>query len=91
MRVNENSILAAMNPFALLGTAIIICMIGWFCANRYRNTNDFAKSVKLFIPFIVLVNIILYSIANIPVILFLGVDICGFITMSIVSNYYFYH
>lgn len=91
LRVNESSILATMNPFALLTAGLIICMIGWICARRYRDTNDFYKSVKLFIPFILLVNVTLYTIAQIPIILFVGLDICGFITMALVSNYYFYH
>lgn len=91
MRVNENSILATMNPFALLTAGIIICMIGWICARKYKDTNDFYKSVKLYIPFIILINAVLFVIVQIPIIILIGLDICGFITMAFVSNYYFYH
>ena len=48
MKMNETSILAVTNPLTLLAGGIAICLLGFFCARHYKDTNDFAKSVKLF-------------------------------------------
>lgn len=91
MSVNENSVLAVMNPFVLLLGGAAVCLLGFFCARRYRNTNDFGKSAKLFFPCMLILDAALVLFLNINVILTIGLNVCGFVTMALVSNHYFYH
>lgn len=91
MAINENSILATMNPMHLLLGGVILCLLGFLCARKYRNTNDFAKSTKRYLIVMVVVDILLAAVLGIPLLLIAGLDICGFVTMALVSNYYFYH
>lgn len=60
MKVNESSILASMNPLSLSAAVILICLTAWLCAYLYRDTNDFKKSLTLFIPAAVILDGILF-------------------------------
>lgn len=88
MTVSENSLLATMNPILLLIGLALVITAGCFCAWKFRDTNDFAKSTRLYIAIVIIVNIILIII-KLPIIIILGLDICGFIAMALRSNHYF--
>lgn len=91
MKVNENSVLASMNPISLLAGVFIICLAAWLCVYIYRKTNDFKKSLKLFIPVTAILDSIFFFVLQIDVVLIAGIDLCGAIVLSLISNYYFYH
>lgn len=88
MTMLEESILSTMNPLLLLVGVALVVAAGYFCAWKFRNTNDFAKSTRLYIPIIIAIDIILVLI-GLPVIIILGLDICGFVAMALRSNHYF--
>ena len=89
--MNENSILATTNPMFLLGGGIAICILAFICVRKYRNTNDFAKSARLYFPLMAVLDIIFIFLMGLDLILVAGLDICGFIALALISNYYFYH
>lgn len=89
MTINEDSLLAVTDPGILLLAVVVFCAAAFFCARAYRNTNDFAKSVRVYIPVVLLADIVFFLL-QIPVILLLGLDLMGGITLALVSNYYFY-
>lgn len=91
MSINEDSILAVMNPLYLLLGGGAVCLLGYFCARRYKNTNDFAKSVKLYLPCVLVLDILLAALFGVHLALIAGLDVCGFAAMALISNHYFYH
>lgn len=91
MTMNEASILAVSNPFMLLAGGGLVCLLSYICARRYRSTNDFAKSVKMFVPLVLVLDLVLLFFLQIDFILTAGLNICGFIVLALISNYYFYH
>lgn len=91
MRMNENSLLATTDPSLLLCGCFLICFIGYICARIHRNTNDFAKSVKLYLPLMAAADMLFLMVFHLDIILVAGLDICGFAATALASNYYFYH
>lgn len=91
MTINEASILAVTNPLSLLAGGGLICLLAYVCARKYRNTNDFGKSVRLFVPLALILDVFLLMFAGIDFVLTAGLSICGFIVLALISNYYFYH
>lgn len=91
MELNENSLLATLNPFSLLAGIFAMCLLAWFCARRYRNTNDFKKSVQLYLPLMTGLDLALLFGLDIGIFLCLGIDLFGFIALALISNHYFYH
>ncbi|GFI28729.1 hypothetical protein IMSAGC013_00106 [Lachnospiraceae bacterium] len=91
MAADENSLLARMNPFCLLGAVLLICMAAWFCAWLYRNTNDFKKSLRLFLPAAIALDCMFIFALQIDAVLAAGLDICGIAALALISNHYFYH
>lgn len=91
MEINENSLLATMNPLSLIAGIATGCFIAWFCARRYRNTNDFKKSAQLYLPLIIVLDMALLFCLEIDIFLCAGIDLVGFIGLALISNYYFYH
>lgn len=90
MQIDESSLMVSMNPLVLLAGLAAACAIAFFCARKYRNTNDFAKSVKLYIPLMLAADVVFF-ILGIPVIVLLGIDLAGFVVMAQISNHYFYN
>lgn len=88
--INENSLLAVMNPFCLLAGGVLVCILAWYCASRYKNTNDFKKSVYLYLPSVIVLDLFLAFVLEIDVLLCLGLDLCGFVVLALISNHYFY-
>lgn len=91
MNINEESVFAVMNPLSLLAGAAAVCLLAWFCARKYRDTNDFKKSVRLYVPCAVVLGLLLMFVLQIDVILCIGLGICGFVVLALISNHYFYH
>ena len=89
MRINEESLFAVVNPIALFVMLVSMCVIGIYCARKYRNTNDFAKSTKLYLPLAILMVMGMTLLWHIPFILAVGIGMCGFFALSIASNHYF--
>lgn len=91
MEINENSILAVMNPFSLLAALLLICLTAWLSVRFYQDTNDFKRSLKCYIPMLAVLDCIFIFALHIDVILTLGLDLCGIVALALISNYYFYH
>lgn len=85
---NENSLVAAMDPLLLVGGLAAVCLIAYLCAGKYRDTNDFLKSVRLYAVVIVPV-FVAFLLLGIPVLLGMGYVICGFVVMALISNHFF--
>ena len=90
MADNETSLLAVMSPFCLLAGCALVGLLAWYCAWKYKNTNDFKKSVHLYIPSVIVLDLILALLLDIDVLLCIGMDICGFVVLALISNHYFY-
>lgn len=90
MLIDENSLFAAVNPGILGGALAVFCLIAFLCARAYRNTNDFKKSVKRYLPLMLFLDGVFFWL-GLPVILLLGLDIVGFVALALASNHYFYH
>ena len=90
MADNETSLLAVMNQFCLLAGCALVGLLAWYCAWKYKNTNDFKKSVHLYIPSVIVLDLILALLLDIDVLLCIGMDICGFVVLALISNHYFY-
>lgn len=88
--VNEASLLAVMNPFCLLAGCVMVGLLAWYCAHKYKNTNDFKKSVHLYVPSVIVLDLILAFVLEIDVLLCIGMDIFGFVVLALISNHYFY-
>lgn len=91
MQMNEESLLAVTNPYELLAAGAVFLAFAWLCARSSRNTNDFAKSVRRYIPCVVVLDILVFFLFHIDPLLVVGLDICGFVALALFSNYYFYH
>lgn len=85
---NEQSLAALMNPAVLAGCLAAVFLIGYFCARRYKNTNDFMKSTKLY-AVIILFALVVFFLLEVPVILCIGYALFGFVMMALFSNHYF--
>ncbi len=90
MTINEKSLLAVMDPFCLLLGCFFVCALAWICARKYRNTNDFAKSVQAYLPSVIVLDLGMALVLDIDLLLCLGLDIAGFVVMALISNHYFY-
>jgi len=90
MLVNKNSLLATMNPVMLILMLAAVVILSYVCARMKRNTNDFAGSVKIYIPAVLVLDVLFWAL-DVPLILLIGFDIMGFIILALISNYFFYH
>lgn len=89
-RIDPTSPLATTDPLLValcLGAAILLA---WLCARAFRRTNDFAKSVRLYLP-LGAVALVVFCLLGLPLLFSAGCVLCGFVTMMWFSNYYFYH
>lgn len=82
--------MVATNPLLLAGCVLVSIGLGWLCVHRYANTNDIQKSIRLFVPLAV-VNLVVFWLLGVPLLYAVGGQLCGFIVMVWISNYYFYH
>ncbi len=90
MNIDEKSIVAQMNPLLpLIGFALVIA-VSALSAWMYRDTNDFAKSVRMALA-VMAVLLIVLVVLGLPVFMAVGMLICTFAVTSWFSNYFFYH
>lgn len=82
--------MVATNPLLLGGCVLAAIALGWLCVHRYANTNDIQKSIRLYIPLAV-VNLVVFWLLGVPLLYSVGGQLCGFVVMTWISNYYFYH
>ena len=87
--MNEQSLFATMNPAVLAIMLLVICVIGVGCARSCRDTNDFAKSIKIYLPIAIVMLVVMIWLLALPVIIALGIAACGFIALVLASNHYF--
>lgn len=90
MNLNEKSLLSTLNPVYLLIGFLLVILISFYSARRYRNTNDFGKAIRNAMIFYVLLGIALLFL-KVPIVLIIGYGICTGIFTTWFSNYYFYH
>lgn len=90
MIIDESSLMASVNPLIIILALFVYIFTAFLCARRYSGTNDFAKSLRLYIP-AMLIGDVVFLRWGLPIILLLGIDIVGFIALALVSNHYFYH
>ena len=91
MKVDESSVLAVMNPFSLLAGGALVCLVAWICVYLFRNTNDFRKSLIVYVPVLCVLDCAFIFLLGIDLILVLGLDLCGIVVLALISNHYFYH
>lgn len=82
--------LVATNPVLMLGCIVTSVLLGWICVYKYRNTYEIERSIRLFVP-LALADTILFTLAGIPILFCIGAQLCGFVGMLLISNYYFRH
>lgn len=90
MSIDENSIVAQMNPVLTIIGFVLVIAVSAFSAWMYRNTNDFGKSVRLAM-IIMLIILIILILLGLPVFMAIGMLLCTFAVTSWFSNYFFYH
>lgn len=88
--MREDALVLTTNPFQLFALAALIVIAAWLCARSQRNTNDFLKSVKLFLPAAVVLSGIFWA-TGLALLLCIGCCISGFVALMLFSNHYFYH
>ncbi len=82
--------LVMASPLLLGGCILTAILMGWFCVHRYSDTNDIQKSIRLYLP-LALAGGLLFWLLGLPLLYAVGAQLCGFIVMIWISNYYFYH
>ena len=82
--------LVMASPLLLGGCILTAILMGWFCVHRYSDTNDIQKSIRLYLP-LALAGGLLFWLLGLPLRYAVGAQLCGFIVMIWISNYYFYH
>ena len=82
--------LVMASPLLLGGCILAAILLGWVCVHRYADTNDIQKSVHLYIPLAVACGLVFWLL-GLPLLYSIGAQLCGFVVMAWISNYYFYH
>lgn len=90
MSIDENSIVAQMNPLLLIAGFILMLVICAWSAWKYRDTYDFEKSIRLALILMIIAMIALIM-AGLPLFMAVGLLLCTFPVTSWFSNYFFYH
>lgn len=90
MSINENSVVAQMNPLlSVAGLALMIAVSAW-SAWMYRDTNDFDRSIRLSVIVMIIILIILVII-GLPLFMAAGLLLCTYPVTAWFSDYFFYH
>jgi uncharacterized membrane protein len=90
MNFDEKSILSTINPVVSLIGFVLIILISFYSAYRFRDTNDFKKSLK-FAMFLFAIAGIVLMLLDLPLFLIIGYGLCICIFTAWFSNYFFYH
>ena len=88
--LKATDIMVSTNPLLLLSCILSAILAGWLCVHIYRDTNDTAKSVKLYIPFAI-GGTLLFTAIGVPFLFSLGAQLCGLVSLGMISNWYFNH
>lgn len=88
--MDENALVLTTDPLQLFGLAALMVLAAWLSARAVRDTNDFLRSVKYFVP-AALVLSVLFCLCGLHIFLCIGCCISGFVTLMLFSNHYFYH
>ena len=88
--LTSTDIMVSTNPLLLFGCILSAILAGWLCVHVYRDTNDTAKSVKLYIPFAA-AGALLFTVVGVPFLFSLGAQLCGLVALGLISNWYFNH
>lgn len=82
--------LVMASPLLLGGCVLAAILLGWLCVRRYADTNDIQKSIRLYLP-LAAACALMFWLAGLPLLYAAGAQLCGFVVMIWISNYYFYH
>ena len=88
--IDPSSPLLTTDPLLVLACLGAAVLLAWLCARAVRNTNDFSKSVKLYLLPAAAAGVVFWLL-GLPVVFSGGGMLCGFITLMLFSNYYFYN
>lgn len=88
--IDPSSPLLTTDPLLVLACLAAAVLLAWLCARAVRNTNDFAKSVRLYLLLAAAAGAVFWLL-GLPVLFSGGGMLCGFISLMLFSNYYFYH
>lgn len=88
--LRETDVLVQTDPLLLGGCILAALTAGWWCAWRWRNTSDFGKSTRYYLP-AALAGAVLFTLLGVPLLFAVGAQLCGFAAMALISNHYFYH
>ncbi|MCL2840877.1 MAG: hypothetical protein FWE05_08895 [Defluviitaleaceae bacterium] len=75
--------------WVILLPALLICGLAYFCAKYYSDTNDFKKSLIIYLPPSMLIAIG-FRFAGLPFLLGGFMVFAGFVLMMFFSNKFFY-
>jgi len=75
--------------WVILIPAALICGLAYYCAKLYSDTNDFAKSLKIYLP-PGLIIVIGFRFAGLPLMLGGFMVFAGFVLLMFFSNRFFY-
>ena len=84
----ETDPMVSTDPLLLFACVVSAILAAWLCVHIYRDTNDTAKSVKLYIP-IAAVGGFLFAMAGVPSLFAFGAQLCGLVALGFISNRYF--
>lgn len=85
-----DSVLVTTNPLLIVAALAAAALAAWLCARAYRNTNDFKKSVRIYVPSGVVLTAAFWLL-GLPLLFSAGAALCGFVFLMGFSNHYFYH
>lgn len=88
--LDESNPMVRANTFLLLACLASSILAAWFCVLRYRDTNDIEKSIRLYLP-LAAADAVIFSLIGLPVLFAVGTQLCGFVALMLISNYYFRH
>ena len=84
MFLTETPVWITLLPFLLMGLAAYVS------ARRYRDTNDFKKSCKLYFPLAAVIALV-FRFAGLPLVLGGFMILAGFAALLFFSNRFFYN
>lgn len=88
--MDENALVLTTDPLQLFALAALLVIVAWLSARAVRDTNDFFRSVKYYVPAALVLSAV-FCVFGLHFFLCIGCCISGFVTLMLFSNYYFYH
>jgi len=75
--------------WVILFPFVLICVAAYFFVWIYRDTNDFKKSFKLYLPTGTIIALVFWF-AGLPLVLGVFMVFAGFVILIFISNRFFY-